>query len=169
GSDVCSSDLHHIEEFLGALVAFAVVRQRVLVEVQRLGRRRGGHQVPAGAAVGDPVQRGELAGQVVGLVVGGAHGADQADTLGHRRQGGQQGERFQSGAAGGERQLLQAGTTVAGGGGHRVGDEDGVERGRFGGAGHSHIFLKVVVGMGRHIRAAPGGDVVAGGQDEGVQ
>ena len=55
----------------------------------------GGDDVPAGPAAADDVERGELAGQVVGRVVGGGGGGDQADVLGGRRQRGQQGERLE--------------------------------------------------------------------------
>jgi hypothetical protein len=74
-----------------------VVHVLVEAEVQRRVGIGGGDDVPAGAAAADMVQRGEAAGDVVGLVVGGRGGRHQADMLGHRRQRRQQGEGLERG------------------------------------------------------------------------
>ena len=50
-----------------------------------------------GAAAADMVQRGEAAGDVIGLVERGGGGRDQADPLGHHRQRRQQGQRLERG------------------------------------------------------------------------
>ena len=68
---------------------------RSAAEVVRLGVLARGDQVPAGAAVADVVERGELARDVIGLVVGRRRGRDQADALGHHRQRRQQRDRLE--------------------------------------------------------------------------
>lgn len=97
---------HDIEELTGAAVALAMFDMLVEAEVQRrlrIGRR---DDVPAGAPAADMVERGELAGDVIGLVEGGGRGGDQPETLGHYRERRQQRERIKGGDGGAALQCL---------------------------------------------------------------
>ncbi len=77
---------HHVVELRRALVARRVVQVRVEAEVHRLVLGLAGDQVPPGPAAADVVDGQETPGEVVGFVVGGGAGRDQADA---RRDGGE--------------------------------------------------------------------------------
>ncbi|MGF6441233.1 hypothetical protein QF002_002042 [Paraburkholderia youngii] len=77
--------LHHFGEFGGPLVTLGMVRSRVAAEVARRRQIGGGHDVPAGPAVADVIERRTAPGNVVRLVVAGRGGADHADVS--RRRG----------------------------------------------------------------------------------
>ena len=82
----------YLHEFFG--LGVAILGRRMLVETEIGGRigHGSGHDVPAGAAVADVVQRAERTGQIVGFTVGGAGGGDQTDTLGDCGNGRQPGD-----------------------------------------------------------------------------
>jgi hypothetical protein len=63
-------------------------------KLQRLGGGVRGHQIPAGRRR-QVIERGEFARHMVRLVVAGGRRGDQADALGHRAQGREQGQRFE--------------------------------------------------------------------------
>jgi hypothetical protein len=69
----------------------------VLAEIPRRFRVAGGDDVPPRPAARDMVERGEAAGDVEGLVIGGAGGRHQADVLGDAGQGGKQCKRLEGG------------------------------------------------------------------------
>ena len=75
----------HVVEFARPLVALGVLHVVIKPEIQRRVRIGGGDDVPAGAAAADMVERGEAAGDVIGLVEGGRAGGDQADMFGDGR------------------------------------------------------------------------------------
>ena len=76
----------HVVELAGAAVALVVLHVLVEAEIQRRVGVGGGDDVPAGAAAADVVERGEAAGDMIGLVEGGRGGGDQADVLGDAGQ-----------------------------------------------------------------------------------
>ena len=82
----------HGDELLGALIAVGVVEVAAATEVLAGERVRRRHHVPAGAAVGQVVQRGELPCHLEGFVEGGVDGAGQAEAVGDRRERGEHGE-----------------------------------------------------------------------------
>jgi hypothetical protein len=88
----------HVGELRGPPVALPVRRVVVEPEVQRGVSPGRGDDVPAGPATADVVQRGEPAGQVVGLVVGGRRGGDEPDPAGHPGQRGEQHGRLERAA-----------------------------------------------------------------------
>ena len=88
---------HHIVEFARPLVALGVLHVVVEPEIQRRIRIGGGDDVPAGAAIADVIERGEAAGDMVGLIEGGRSRRDQPDMFGHGRQCRQQRERLERG------------------------------------------------------------------------
>ncbi|MNN52085.1 hypothetical protein D3C81_1667610 [compost metagenome] len=103
-----------------------------------------------------------------GLVEAGADRADQADALGHRGQRRQQGEGLQVGSPRGAcGDLGAAGALQVDR--HAVGDEQRIELGGFGQLGDPQVCLEVHLGAGRHVRVTPGGDVMTGGHQEGIQ
>ena len=61
---------HDIDEFGGPLIARVVLDMRLEAEILRLVLIERGHEIPAGAAVADEVDRGEPARDIIGLVVG---------------------------------------------------------------------------------------------------
>ena len=155
---------HHVMEFSRAR-ALRVLHVFVQAEVLGLALTAGGDQVPARAAAADLVQRGELARHMIGLVVGGGDGGDQADLLGDGGQRRQQRERLEVVAARGARQGRQVGVAHA----DRVGQEDGVELGGLGAPGQIHVVAEVHGRVGLRAGVAPGGDVVAGLHQEGAE
>src|SRR5690606_12122056 len=78
--------LHHLHMLAGALIALGM--GQLLVEVEVAGRvvTGGGHHVPAGASVGNVIERGELAGQVERLFIGRRGRGDEADMLRKRSE-----------------------------------------------------------------------------------
>jgi hypothetical protein len=92
-------------------------------EILRRLRRACRHDVPAGAAAAEMVERGEQAGEVIRFAVGRRRGCDQADPLGGDRDCGEPGDRL-------EAEALRVADIV--GQGRSVGKEDRVELVRFG-------------------------------------
>lgn len=84
----------------GAAISVGMRKLRVAIEVLRRQVARRGHDIPAGAALRDQVQRGELAGSRIGLFVGGRGRGDKAEMGGEGRKGGEQRHRFEAGDAG---------------------------------------------------------------------
>ncbi|GAA3310975.1 hypothetical protein GCM10020295_79470 [Streptomyces cinereospinus] len=149
-----------LDELARPLVAQRVLQVLVLPEVAGLVHGAGGDDVPAGPAAADVVQGGELAGGVEGLVEGGGDGGDQAHVLGDRRQGRQQGERFEAA----ERVVADLAPQ-----GQSVGEEDGVEQAALGGACEVLEVAQVGDTFGLGARMPPGGVVVAGVHQESVE
>jgi hypothetical protein len=151
--------LDDLDELRGSGVARFVVEGRLQPEVLGFQLRPGRHHVPTGAALADQVQGGELAREIVRLVVGGGRRRHQADMPGDHGQGRQQGHRFQLDhvAAGpGERATRRVALANAG----AVGKEDHVEPAALGDLGALHIMLDVQRAIGRHVGMAPGGRVI---------
>ncbi len=77
------------QELPGAGVAVLTRQESAAPEVLAGEGVPGGDHVPGGPALREVVERGELAGHLIGLVEGGVDGAGQAQALGHRGQGGE--------------------------------------------------------------------------------
>lgn len=86
-----------VVELTRALVALGVLHVIVEAEVECGVGVRCGDDVPAGAAAAEMVERGEAAGDVIGLIKRGRAGRDQADPLGDGGERRQQGERLERG------------------------------------------------------------------------
>ncbi len=84
-------------EFTRALVAFGVLHMVVEPEIQRGVGIGSGDDIPPRAAAGNMIERGEAAGDVIGLVERGRSGRDQADMFGGACQRRQQRERLERG------------------------------------------------------------------------
>ncbi len=151
---------HDIDELGRATIAVAV--RVALGEAEIAGRlgRPGGDDVPARPSGADMVERGELAGEVVGLVVGGGGGADQPDVLGRAGDGGEQGQRFQ---------LALRDMADAAADGELVGEEHGIELAALGDARDLPIIADVGDALGLRLRVEPRGLVMAGGGNEDVE
>src|SRR5690606_38610282 len=108
--------------------------------------------VPCGAAAAEVVQGGQLPGQLVGLVEGGAERAGQPQAAGDRRQRGQHGERV---GPADDVQVVDPAPVLAEP--QPFGEEEEVEPPALGGPGQ--------VGEGGEVDLAPGGRV---GPDRGV-
>ena len=113
----------HVVEFARPPVALVVLHVLVEPEIQRRVGIGGGDDVPARAAAADVVERGEAAGDVIGLVEGGRAGGDQADMLGDAGQRRQQRERLERGHGVAALQRLDRHVQH----GQMVGHEEGVE------------------------------------------
>nr|GEU28526.1 hypothetical protein [Tanacetum cinerariifolium] len=85
----------NLMKFTGPLIALGMAHVLVAAKVGRFGRVVGRDQVPSRPALGDLVERRELARHRVRLVVRGGGGADQADPLGRCGQRGQQRQGFE--------------------------------------------------------------------------
>ena len=157
-------------ELLGALVALGVGQVLVEAEILRLVLDLRGHQVPAGAAAADMVDRGEAAGDVVGLVVGRGRRRHEADVV---RDHGERRQRRRRLELDGARELgagaLAAGQRAAAGHAHRVLEEDGVELGGLGDLGDVGVLLEVHVRRRDRIGMAPAREMVAGHAEEAAE
>ncbi len=152
--------LHDLDELGRTGVAVFVRRPLVEVEVVCLVLAGGRDDVPTRAPVADVVERGELAGELERLVIGGGRCGDQSDALGEHRDGRKQRDRLE---------------VVAGSVAHvaseceAVGKEDRVELPAFGKLCEPRVVaciegvLRTAVGM------APGRFVVAGAHQECVE
>jgi hypothetical protein len=136
-------------QILGRQAVAGVVRQMLgLAEVLGRAFQPGGDDVPAGAAAADVVQRGELAGHVEGLGIGDAERGHQADVLGHRGQGRQDGDRLEA------VQIVRAGLGVDR---QAVGDEQEVELALLGQLGGAAVVLEIGAGAGLGVGMTPVG------------
>jgi hypothetical protein len=146
--------------------------RHVLVEAEilRLVLDLRGHQVPAGAAAADVVDRHEAAGDVVGLVVGRGRRRHEADPLGHHGERRQRRRRLELDRA---RELgprpLAARQLPAAGDADRVLEKDAVELRRLGDLGDVGVALEVhVVGRDR-VGMAPAREMVARHAEEAAE
>ena len=151
--------LDHLDELGGTGVTRVVVQRRLQPEVLGFELRPGCDHVPAGAALADQIQGGELARQIVGLVVGGGCRRHQADMPGDHGQRRQQRHRFQlDHVPAGPRQRATRNIVLTNSG--TVGKEHHVELAALGDLRAAHIVLDAQRAVGRHIRMAPGGRVI---------
>nr|BFE73395.1 hypothetical protein GCM10020092_066960 [Actinoplanes digitatis] len=149
-----------VDELGGPLVALPVCRQVVQVEVAGGVEVRRGDDVPAGPATADDVERGEPPRQVVGLVVGGRRGGDQADPLGRPGERGEQHGRLEHPGRAAPDLVPE----------HRpVGEEERVELAPLGDAGQVLVVLDVDLGVRVALRQPPRGLVVPDTHQERVQ
>ncbi|EUA26833.1 xenobiotic compound monooxygenase, DszA family, A subunit domain protein [Mycobacterium intracellulare] len=81
------------DELLGPVVSVGVGEESAAAEVLPGERVGGGDHVPRRTPVGQVVQRRELPCHLEGFVEGGVDGAGQAESVGHRGERGQHGER----------------------------------------------------------------------------
>jgi hypothetical protein len=114
---------HDVVELARAAIALAVLHMLIEAEIERRIRIGRGDDVPAGAAAGDPIERGETPGDVIGRVEGGRAGGDEPDALGGLRQRRQQRERLERGRGVAAFQRIDRHVEH----GHVVGHEEGVE------------------------------------------
>jgi hypothetical protein len=82
-------------EFQRAMISFTVLVVRLAAEIERLRQIGRRYHVPAGTAGADVIERGELAGHVVRLVVAGGRRRNEANALGLPRDAGQQSDRLE--------------------------------------------------------------------------
>ena len=80
---------HHLDEFVGAVVAGVMRHHLGMAHVRRLAVVQRGDDVPGAAALAHQVQRLEGAGDVEGLEIGGGRRAAEAEAPGRRRHHGQ--------------------------------------------------------------------------------
>ncbi len=85
-----------LQEGAGPVVAVALGEEAAAPEVLPGEGVPAGDDVPGGPAAGQVVERRELAGHLVGLVEGRVDRPGQPEVLGHRRQGGEDGERVRA-------------------------------------------------------------------------
>jgi hypothetical protein len=128
-------------------------------EIARLGRLHRGDDIPPGAPAADVVKRGELAGDVKWLVVGGRGGPDETDTVGHhgeRRQQRQWLEMRDELNRAAERIHMRLTRRNA------VGEEDHVELGALGALRDLDVVTHVDMGVDLRTRVPPRRHMVAG-------
>jgi len=137
---------HDLDELLRDPVARVVLGVRPRAEVRRGGRDHRGDDVPTGPAVADVIERRELAGDRVRVVVGGRGGADQPDPL---RAAGQAREQRH-----GVEPLLHVvlGRRPEG---EEISDEDRIELPRLGDRGKPSEVVELVRGRRIGSRRAP--------------
>ncbi len=139
--------LRHLHVLERAPVAGGVVEVVLPVVVLRRPLVDAGDDVPAGAAAADQIERGDLAGDVERLGVGGRDRRDQADLLGRGGDRRQQGQRLEP--------AEEVGRGL-GGDELAVGDEDEVEAGRLGLLGAGDVPPDVDAGVTGDLRIEPG-------------
>ena len=88
---------HHIGEFARPRITLGGRRMGGAAETVGLGGRGRGHEVPAGPAAADLVQRREQARDVIGFDEAGGEGRHQADVPCQDRQRGEHGHRLDAG------------------------------------------------------------------------
>ena len=86
---------HDLQELVGAVIAAVVLGNLVAAHVPGLALVERGDDVPGGAAAGEVVHRGELAGDVERLVIGGGAGGAEAEAGGGHGHGHQAGDRVE--------------------------------------------------------------------------
>lgn len=86
---------HHVDRLLGDAVALVVVDHTAGAEVVRGGLGEAGHEIPAGPAPAEVVQRKQLSRQVIRVSQGRRSGDHQADPLGDRGQRRGRGQGFE--------------------------------------------------------------------------
>ena len=151
-----------LEHLVAAVVALVLRRDAVHAEVAGLEVGGGGHHVPGGAALGHHVERGQGAGEVVGIHEGGREGGAEAEVprhAGHLRQDHQRVEVADLAAE------PEVGVEIAAvdiGQAEGIGEEAGIEAGGFQDAGDVLVAggLEDVVEVGFGV--APGAGVVGG-------
>lgn len=161
----------HVHVLLGPGVPLGVIGQPGQAEVARAVVLGAGDDVPGDTAVGDVVQRGELAGELVRVGLEDVGGGGQADVLGHHGQGTQQHGRV----VGGNLQPLVDVDGVVGVRvsvvAHHVREEHGVELGGLQGLGQLDPGVHVrELGLAGVLTSPLSVMDVAGGvHDEGVE
>ena len=150
---------HDLREFARAAVAHRTRIDPGASEVARFHRLDRRDAVPAGAAVADVVERGEFAGDVIGLVVGRRCRRHQADAIRHARERRQQRQRLQ---VGNELHGAAERVHVRFARRHAVRQKDHVELGALGGLGDLDIVPDVDVGIDLRAWVPPRRDVMAG-------
>ena len=139
---------------------------RLATVVQRIGFVVGGDEIPAGAPAADLVERGELAGERIGLVEGGGRGRDEAEMLGHRRQRRQDRHGLELHHLAHAAARVGVARQVDGG---RIGQEQKVELAALGRLRHLDGLGEARARFGVRPRMAPGGDMLTGLVHEGPE
>jgi hypothetical protein len=153
--------LHHVDEFLGALVALAMAEMLRAPMVARFAVADRSDHVPGRTAAADMVDIGQLPRRSVRRRVGRRHGAPDADMVGHRRQRRQQCQGFGAN----HRAVLHGVGEVAAVvvvDRQFVGDEQQIEARRFRALGDFLVQPPVDAAAGRRIGMAPAALVGAG-------
>ncbi len=156
---------HDIVEFARAAIALVVLDMLVEPEIQRrvrIGRR---HDVPAGAATADVIQRGEPAGNVIGRVECRRCGCDQPDMIGDGGKRRQQRERLEGRHRVAAPQRLDRHVEHS----QMIGHEEGVELRRLQCLREAFEMCEIEIGVGIGSRIAPGACVKADGAHEGAE
>ena len=146
---------HDLHELVGPVVAQVVLQVLLAPHVERFAIVDRGHHVPGRAPVRHQIERGEAAGDVEGLEVGGRAGGGEAQLRGHRAHGHQHDQRVHLRGADAVFDGVGVVVAVAVGHGQAVVEERHVELAGFEDAGD---FLVVVGRMGvvARFRMAPG-------------
>ena len=151
--------LDHVDKLAGHRIALGMVGVVATGEIGGRAVVRGGDHVPGGPALREQIQRGERAGNVVGLAVGCRGRGCQANVAGGHGQGRQQRQRLKA----------QCGRRVhVGCGAQAIGQEDHVELGVFSGLGQALDQAQVFAAR-LGIGVAPASHVVAGALQEQAQ
>lgn len=148
---------HDALEFVGARVAVGVREVWRRAEVRRFVGHHRRDEIPPGAPAAQVVERRELAGDVVGRVVGRRRRCDQADVVRDRRQCGEQRERFEGVGARAAAERVD----VAALRGDHVRDEQRIELAALGCLRHSAEMGEVAVAVRLREGMAPADDVAA--------
>ena len=146
---------HHLHELVGLVVAQVVGQVLLAAHVLGLAVVDGGHHVPGRAPVRHQVERGEAAGHVEGLEVGGRAGRGEAQLARHRAHGHEHDERVHLGGANAVLDRVRVIAAVAVGHGQAVVEEGHVE---LAGLQDARNLLVVVGRMGvvARLRVTPG-------------
>ena len=144
--------LHDLRKFARPAVALCMIEHAVATKVCSLGGLVGGDEVPARAAMADVVERGELARQMIGLLIGGGGGGGEANVFRHHGQRGKQRERLEMRD---ELHRARDRFNVGFAGGVGIGQKNHVEFGALGGARGLDIMLNAGIGVGLRARMAP--------------
>ena len=156
----------HLGELDGAVIAVGVAEMLVARIVQRILLVVRGHEVPARAAAADLVERGELAGQRIGLVEGRGRGGDQAEILRDRCKSRQDGHRLELHDLAHAAAHIVAALEIDRRG---IGQEQQVELAPFGELGVLHHLGKAGAGLHVSLGMTPGRDMLAGLVHEGPE
>ena len=135
-------------------------------EIVGLREIRRGHYIPSGAAGADMIERRELAGDVIGLVIAGRGGGAEADMGRHGRERRQQGQRVEV-----DHVLRPAAQRREPPVAHRnrVGDKHQVELAALGGLRNLRVVPEIGAGIDLRLGVQPRSDVIAGGMKKGAK
>ncbi len=156
---------HHVVELARAPVARVVLHVIVHAEIQRGIGIGGGHDIPAGAAAAQMIERSKAAGDMIGRIERGRAGGDQPQMLGHHGERRKKRERLERGDRVAVLERVERHVQH----GQMIGHEKRVEFGSLQRLREALEMAEIEVGVGKGAGIAPGAGVDGGRAHESAE